>query len=265
MATVNESLMRKLLREVDWEPTRNEGECRAVLRLDTTPGDERIVGSLIQQHRRRMHRVGYSSQEALVIFFDPLRGDEPPSSTEARLYLHDTNNVSSPATLVVNGLSLADLERDADRFVLCGGTPFFNTTLLKALTVDGFGGQVNWTDGSTFSAAILYYLENIYARVPAAQLEKVGTTSRNGVFYEQADVLNPQVQDLNSWYDRYYMPQVLRCPTHRPFTETYFAQLREEGLPAGEEADIGEKFFTDYTYRRMKAMEDEILRYRRTA
>lgn len=258
---VNFTSMARLV-DLSLEPQRNEAECRAILRLDRGLDDVRQVGNLVLQNRRRLHGISSNPGQTVFDFQALQRGDDVRRTRHARLYVHNSDDLNSPSTLAVNGISLADLERDCDRFYN-SKEPFRDSTIVKALTVDGVGGRMDWMSGR-FSACMLYYLENGYIEVPGLALEKIQAVSRF-TLDPRVNLLRPQVEDLRAWYRQLYERAVASCPTHRPITERYFRQLREHGFSTAEEEELGNAFFTDYTFRRLKSQEDEILRRNETA
>lgn len=255
--------MARRLAEVFYEPTRNQGDCSALLRLNLGLNEQREIGNLALHSfdRKFLHGIETSDHSSHVDLHQLLRGDAAIPGKVNRLYYYNSDNLGSNGSLVLNGLSLEELESDCDRYFNSRVPPTL-LSVVKAFTVDGAGGTINWK-ANGFSACLAYYLENFYIRVPFAQLERISERTQTGSV-AQLDLLRPQLEALQAWY-RSYLMNVSSCPTHRPITESYFLQLRAQGLPDGEESDLGNAFFSNYTYTTLKKNEQGIMKQARSA
>lgn len=252
------------------EQIERDLECNAILRLNVGMDNVRAMGNLALQNRAIFH--GIRSESHTRFQFEKLiRGDHPKGNTGSTLFVTNSNdpNGNAPSSLIVRGLSLKALDKEADRF--------FNSTdpkpelcsLVSALTVDGQGGRFTY-DENRFSACMLYYLENMYAAtlrpmVDRVTLDRIGIRQSSGFVPNRTDLMPAQRACFEEWLHRYYLPKAAISPTKRPVTERYYWQLKEDGLPPGEERAIGENFFADYIWRMLEAKQTEILKVARSA
>lgn len=256
--------MARRLAEVSHEPTRNEGECTALLKLNLGLDERRETGNLsfeTNNSTKFLHGIATSDHSPHVDLHQLLRGDAAHPGSVSRLHLSTSDNPDNKGSLVLNGLSLAEQESDFDSHFNSKVRPTL-LSVVKAFTVDGAGGTINW-EANGFSACLAYYLENFYTRVPFAQLERIGERTQTGSI-AQPLLLKPQVEAFQAWYRSYRM-DVDRCPTHRPITERYFMQLRAQGLPDGYERDLGDAFFSNEIYSVLRRNEREIMRWAQSA
>lgn len=245
-------------------------ECNAVLRLNVGVDDVRIVGNLAHQNRSILHGIG--ARAHTKIYFDaPTRGDKSIGSTKSTLFVTNSNdpNGNAPSSLIMRGLSLKALEEDATRFFNSTDPKPKMSSLVSALTVDGRGGRFTY-DENRFYACMLYYLENMYVAtlkpmVDRITLDRIGIRQSSGFVPNHPSLMPAQRASFDEWLNQYYLPKAAASPTKRPVTDRYYQQLKEKGLPSGEERDIGENFFTDYIWRMLESKQREILRVAQSA
>lgn len=229
----------------------NQDGCSAHLRLNFGEEHQRENGSLAFESygTKFLHGIETSEHSPHVDLRQLLRGDEAVPGSVSRLCYN--------GALVVKGISFEELESDSDTYFNSIIKPPL-VSVVKALTVDGVGGTINWR-ANNFSACLAYYLENFFIRVPFVELERITREVQNiNRTVTERTLLRPQVEAFQAWY-RNYLTEVATCPTHRPITEGYFMQLRAQGLPSGEERELGEAFFSDFTYEVLKSKEREIM------
>ena len=236
--------------------------CTAVIRLRTTDQEHFTCGNIADRARRelewrRRHRLDFDGSK--VDYSNLLRGDAGSKNTRGALYVVSGNDLigQTECTAIIPRLSSPAISSEGDIFNNATD-PFRDPyTVVKALTVNGLGGTVDFRR-EEFSASLLYYIENMFGRKFTPVLEKL--TAKETTL--PIGALSPQQAHLDHWLRTTYLPARDTAPSGRPVTEEYFRQLRVMGLPRGEEVDIGRAFFTEWVWDLLVKNAEQILRSR---
>lgn len=175
------------------------------------------------------------------------RGDQPIQNATARLFWGTSENPEGPYRILIPGLSINRLDPK--------NSSYDADLIIKALTIDGSGGTLDWTTEGIPLPCLWYYIENFFVKTPdhiaLSQFKGVrGRRSEQG-FSEWIlpDVFGTtHTGQLQEWFATNYRPKKDTCPTHRPITEEYLSQLQGTRLSPSQKKAKGELFFGRKNY-----------------
>ena len=237
--------------------------CTALIRLEGLGSEKaRRSGNILHDRElRRKHSIANDRQGSFNLK-NLLEGNLPLHGHSSRLFEVDNEEGTARSSLLLADLRLSDIERDADEFFnQSEKAPWRPMTVVKALTVDGQGGEFTYEDGQ-IGACPWLYVELGFIVCPAAA-DLVRISAKRDTWSEPRRLGHPfmvtQEENLYRWFQRYRGVKD-KSPTRRPVAERYYSQLKELGLQVGEERDLGVVLFGPEIFARMEAQRNEIFK-----
>lgn len=235
---------------------------------DVSPNEIRIVGNLVHDRVARAYHGITGSLSADLCFPRVMRGDAPLEEHSMRLYTGKFEDRKDGISILIPGMSTQELEQDtfgADMAPNRKGKPGLLPTMVRALTVDGRGGQLDWDEDAPPQACLWFFIERAFAAHPhegsIAFLRGRKGSKKRGDYKSwtlPGNFKEIQERGFNRWLKETYLPGTKTSVTHCPITERYFLQLQRTGMSHAKKDDLGEAFFGEYTYRVLQGKRRQI-------
>lgn len=246
-------------------------EVLMVLGLDLASTHLRRQGNPFFVNDTRM-RLGIRGQLDGGFNVRPQRGDRSEHNHSVRIHIDDTAEAFTieggyPSRIVFPGLSLQPVMQEESTHLRNKGSDRWTPGVcVKAITVDGKGGTIDWTEigGRPVKPCLWFFIENGCIRTPTRMrlLQLTGVNRRKGIGRINAWNLSSravatQRLNINQWF-QVYKAWAENSPLQRPMTERYFYQLRQTDRPQNLKDDEGERFFGPHLYARLHDGRDAI-------
>lgn len=235
-----------------------------VMDLDLKNDSVRVVGNIANDTRARaLHQLRMDEDSLNVQRYQ--RGDHPVVDHSLRLF----NRPEEPhrrLSVLVPGLSISELRQDVTQADIVHNKRDPRTlpsTLVRALTINGKGGELDWRNGAPAPCA-WFFVENYLAKNPQTA-DIYSLKGRRGrreygnykEWYLPAEFRESQADLFNRWLVT-HNSSASQYPTHRPITERYYLQLQRAGLDGSSKDDLGKQFFGTYTYQLLEGRRRQI-------
>ncbi len=246
---------------------------KAVLRLPSLGMKQvRDHGNIIDEERQRRHDLTAITHEndqlstapIEIVLDKPARGDDCNQGLRAcRIFTNDTHaDYVTGSTIVIPGLpwkSLKELQRGTFQPDTC-------SPLVRALTVDGKGGQ--WREsGGQITACVMFYMEQIFRGTPFEMFLDMNELAIKDIDKESerqpATLKNPTIRlrlaaDLAFWHAN-YLAAIDNSPTGMPITEHYFRQFEQQNFFPQSKERTGNNLFGQIVWRILRRKRNQIL------
>lgn len=222
--------------------------------IDLTRANRRMTGDILKAPAAIEALRISNEEDGSSAAVRPSRGDDPVKEDSYRLFFGSGDNPDGTTRLLINGFSIAELDADCDAQFNKRSGYWRPGAVVKALTIDGRGGEMDWEQGLQQPCA-WYFIENIFAKPPTdVRIDhfKGSRGKRNDP--HRAEWTLPlgfqraAQQNFDHWFRKIYLPRAQNSVTKRPITEEYFAQLQRSRLDRTKRAEAGEKFFGETNY-----------------
>lgn len=250
------------------------GEGRALVRLHGL-GEEKIraIGRISDSSLANAH--GLSSDRGFgpssVSIRHTLRGDSPLAEHSVRIFRW-SEDVPQSSALYLPGIDVLGMERDSDKYFNRKGSLVFTPmSIVRAMTVDGMGGRLQFGDKLP-PACPWYYIENEFICAPdAIELGSVRVHKPNQQYVPlDTGLFAIQRENVANWFNGLYDPERRTAPARRPITENYYYQFKRAQMESTAKDQQARAFFGSIVYDRlelqkkhiMSAVEDRLQRLR---
>lgn len=243
-------------------------QASALLEVDFGADKIRMVGNIARDRLARLYHQMRGDIGEDLSFRDLPRGDAQIAHHSIHFF---TGNIEGPKRnigILIPGLSIQQLDQDSKQAELnynrqkpSGMLP----ALVQALTLDGNGGKLDWSEDGTPSPCAWFFLERCFVKTPggiSVPILRGKRGARKSPDYSEWNLPNDfkrtQETGFNRWLETQYLPRAKACHTHCPFTESYFLQLQNSRLGRDQKDELGAAFFGNHGYQVLKGNRRQI-------